>query len=512
MSRSEPKQVLVVDDEPLFLKSLADGLAPFGEREGFVVHTAHNGQDAILTLQARPIDLVLTDLRMPGVDGFQLIAWMIGQKKSTPVVVMTALPSLEARVQLRESGVFAVLQKPVDLSDVHRCIRAELDARRARVEGLATSAFLQLVSMERVSCVLTIRSGPRVGTMHISGGDLVHAELEDKEGLAAAHALVGLPDSAIDMVERDDVRSSGLRVPLAEVVLDALRTHDEQSRGRGSITSPPAPPQDVDIEFDIMKSVRPPALEKPTPPPPARPSTVPPGAKPTSSPRPPSVAPKAPSAAPSPPSAAPSSTARPPRAKFVWPELPDSGPVVSPVGDAAGAPALGSTPAPTSAPPTPAPTPSEVTPKTAPPEALEPEPRAPSVTAKKERSMNIINVDKANAAVNKLRESLGAGLVATDVWNIEDGMSIAGFNSQPVATALFNRITDLISETLSESGFPALNKYYMLDLDGDKLVVVLPLGSYRAGMLVDKKKAQLGVIVSVALPKYVAMLEEAIRG
>ena len=72
----------------------------------------------------------------------------------------------------------------------------------------------------------------------------------------------------IDMVERDDVRSSGLRVPLAEVVLDALRTHDEQSRGRGSITSPPAPPQDVDIEFDIMKSVRPPALEKPTPPPP----------------------------------------------------------------------------------------------------------------------------------------------------------------------------------------------------------------------------------------------------
>lgn len=280
MSRSEPKQVLVVDDEPLFLKSLADGLAPFGEREGFVVHTAHNGQDAILTLQARPIDLVLTDLRMPGVDGFQLIAWMIGQKKSTPVVVMTALPSLEARVQLRESGVFAVLQKPVDLADVHRCIRAELDARRARVEGLATSAFLQLVSMERVSCVLTIRSGPRVGTMHISGGDLVHAELEDKEGLAAAHALVGLPDSAIDMVERDDVRSSGLRVPLAEVVLDALRTHDEQSRGRGSITSPPAPPQDVDIEFDIMKSVRPPALEKPTPPPPARPSTVPPQANP----------------------------------------------------------------------------------------------------------------------------------------------------------------------------------------------------------------------------------------
>ena len=134
------------------------------------------------------------------------------------------------------------------------------------------------------------------------------------------------------------------------------------------------------------------------------------------------------------------------------------------------------------------------------------------VPVKKEIEMNVISVEKANAAVNKLRETLGVGLVATDVWNVEDGMPIAGFNSQPVATALFNRITDLISETLSESGFPSLNKYYMLDLDGDKLVVVMPLGKYRAGMLVDKKKAQLGVIVSVALPKYVNSLEEAIRG
>jgi hypothetical protein len=126
--------------------------------------------------------------------------------------------------------------------------------------------------------------------------------------------------------------------------------------------------------------------------------------------------------------------------------------------------------------------------------------------------MNVINIDKANNAVNKLRETLGTGLIATDVWSVDDGMSIAGFNSQPVATALFNRITDLITETLSESGFPLLNKYYLLDLDGDKLAVILPLGSYRAGMLVDKKKAQLGVIVSVALPKYITSLEEAMRG
>lgn len=464
------KNVLVVDDEPLFVRSLADGLKSAGERDGFVVRTVTNGNDAILAMQSEPFDLVLTDLRMAGVDGFQLISWMISNKKAIPVVVMTAMPSIEARLQLRDSGVFTVLQKPVDLADVHKCIVTELGARRARVEGLAVSAFLQLVSMERVSCILTIRSGAKVGHMGIVGGDLVHADFEEREGLSAAHFLVGLPEVVIEMVEREDVRQTGLRVPLAEVVLDALRSHDELARGKGSITSPPAALGEVDLEFDLLKSVRPPAVPEPetTPPPPAIVSALAASRVPLFEAGPPESSP--------PRSSRPGFGSRPPVVRGAWPG-------------------------------------SEPEPKNEETVALE-EPAAPSVPVpvKKEIEMNVISVEKANAAVNKLRETLGVGLVATDVWNVEDGMPIAGFNSQPVATALFNRITDLISETLSESGFPSLNKYYMLDLDGDKLVVVMPLGKYRAGMLVDKKKAQLGVIVSVALPKYVNSLEEAIRG
>ena len=118
-----------------------------------------------------------------------------------------------------------------------------------------------------------------------------------------------------------------------------------------------------------------------------------------------------------------------------------------------------------------------------------------------------MNIDKANHAIEKLQESLGAGLMAADIWVVQDGMSIAGHNSQPVATALFNRMTNMLNETLSESGFPSLSKYYLLDLDTDKLVIVLPCGEIRAGILVDKKKVQLGIIISVALPKFLAGLE-----
>ncbi|MBL8603191.1 MAG: hypothetical protein JNK72_14805 [Myxococcales bacterium] len=123
----------------------------------------------------------------------------------------------------------------------------------------------------------------------------------------------------------------------------------------------------------------------------------------------------------------------------------------------------------------------------------------------------LINLELARRAVERLRETLGEGLIATDVWLVEDAVPIVGFNSQPVATALFHQITDSIQETLAASGFPALSRYYLLDLEGDKLVAVLPMKRYRAGMLVDKKKSPLGVVVSVALPRYLALLDEAVR-
>jgi hypothetical protein len=348
------------------------------------------------------------------------------------------------------------------------------------------TAFLQLLSMERVSCELTLRSGPRVGRMAVLGGDLVSADFEELDGVAAAHALVGLPDVNIEMVEREHVRQSDFRVPLTAVVLEALRQRDEHEHGQGAFPSilPGPAPASIPPPFQTTTPPPSPPLYVSPPPPAARQleSFRPP--RPITSPPPPVARPIDPPRAVTPPPPAP----EPLRA------VPPPAPAPEPPGATPVQPTIAS---PASEPP--------------PPSSPEPTPRAVKQTPK-EQKMNVINIDKANNAVNKLRETLGTGLIATDVWSVDDGMSIAGFNSQPVATALFNRITDLITETLSESGFPLLNKYYLLDLDGDKLAVILPLGSYRAGMLVDKKKAQLGVIVSVALPKYITSLEEAMRG
>ena len=83
------KKVLIVDDEKSFLLSLEDGLKKHSDK--FQISTAENGQEAVSILKTMPIDLLVTDLNMPIMDGFELLAWVSREKRDIPIIVMTAL-------------------------------------------------------------------------------------------------------------------------------------------------------------------------------------------------------------------------------------------------------------------------------------------------------------------------------------------------------------------------------------------------------------------------------------
>jgi hypothetical protein len=119
-----------------------------------------------------------------------------------------------------------------------------------------------------------------------------------------------------------------------------------------------------------------------------------------------------------------------------------------------------------------------------------------------------VSVKQVGEAVQGLRTDLGAGLVACDVWVVADAVSLGGIDSNPAAIALFNRIADLLSKALEEAHFPPLNRYFMLDLEGGKMVVVVPAGTIRGGMLIDTTKTPLGMVLAVGLPHFRAALEQ----
>ncbi len=133
--------VLVVDDEPSIRKVIAAQLG----RDGHVVDTAQDGEEAIAALSNADIDVVLTDLRMPGLDGMGLLRWMRDTRPEVPVVVLTAWGTVETAVDALKEGATDFLTKPFDQVVLRRTIERALATRRARAQHLAADTPLELL-------------------------------------------------------------------------------------------------------------------------------------------------------------------------------------------------------------------------------------------------------------------------------------------------------------------------------------------------------------------------------
>lgn len=123
----------------------------------------------------------------------------------------------------------------------------------------------------------------------------------------------------------------------------------------------------------------------------------------------------------------------------------------------------------------------------------------------------MIDTKLLELAVQDLRNVLRDGLVATDIWDRSDGLSLAGFNQQPVAVALFTRIITELESSLSDSSFPPLSRYFLIDMEGNHTVAVINHGSLLQGVLVDNKRANLGILISVAIPRMLEAVAKAAR-
>jgi CheY-like chemotaxis protein len=110
------KHVLIVEDEKTVQLTLLDGLRKY-EKE-FRVLTAENGVVAKEVLEKLPVDLVVTDLKMPGMDGFELLSLIRRNHPYIPVIVMTAFGNPELEKWLESVGIFAYLEKPVDFTEL----------------------------------------------------------------------------------------------------------------------------------------------------------------------------------------------------------------------------------------------------------------------------------------------------------------------------------------------------------------------------------------------------------
>jgi two-component system, NtrC family, response regulator AtoC len=124
-------RVLVVDDEPGVRSFLSGAL----ETEGHEVDTAASGEEALTRLRARAFDLLITDLKMPGIDGLRLLEAALGLQPELPVIVVTAHGNVESAVQAMRLGAADYVQKPLASPAELRLLAERAIERRRLLDG-----------------------------------------------------------------------------------------------------------------------------------------------------------------------------------------------------------------------------------------------------------------------------------------------------------------------------------------------------------------------------------------
>jgi DNA-binding NtrC family response regulator len=127
----ESSRILVVEDEQTQLRTLAG----FFEKKGFSTETASSGEQALELIGKKSFDLVLTDQKMEGISGLELLERVKQENPETEVIVLTAFGDVRSAVQATKEGAYDYLTKPVDLEALDLSVRRALERRQLVLEN-----------------------------------------------------------------------------------------------------------------------------------------------------------------------------------------------------------------------------------------------------------------------------------------------------------------------------------------------------------------------------------------
>lgn len=161
-------RVLLVDDEPAILDLLGELFAGWG----YVTEAATSGEQALALVQRRAFDLAVLDIRMPGLDGLELLRRLKVHDAGIEVLMLTGNPSADSAVQALRDGAFGYIAKPVDPDELRhsassaierRALREEVRSLRSQLGQVPAPTELSFAAAERslIAQVLRIHGNDR---------------------------------------------------------------------------------------------------------------------------------------------------------------------------------------------------------------------------------------------------------------------------------------------------------------------------------------------------------------
>ena len=231
------RQILILDDDPEVLVLYTKILSRLPSRPR--VRVADNAAQALALLEAEPFELFITDLRMPKIDGFQVLLSARRRLPDLKTVVMTAMGNQQNRARAYDSGIDLFVEKPTTPAEIRifgECVEGLLQQgeKERGFRGIQSKSLMDLVQMECLSqnsTTLKITSGALEGRVWIVKGNIIDAEAMGKRGEEAFRFLFAWKTGNFESAPGDPTRERTIFASCESLLLTSAQALDENLAG-----------------------------------------------------------------------------------------------------------------------------------------------------------------------------------------------------------------------------------------------------------------------------------------
>jgi CheY-like chemotaxis protein len=223
------KKVLIVDDEETLTWSMSKSLSK--DKDKYEVIVANNGREALNLLKKNKIDLVISDIRMPDINGLDLLVTVKKEYPQTKVIIMTAYGSYDVQKEANRRGSLFYVEKPFEISDIRKIIIDLIGKEkgfRGKLFGLQLTDIIQMNCLGRLTTALIITRDGEKGVIYLNEGQIIHAECGDQKGADAFYKI-------LSWQEGEFVSNVGFIPPIQTIyqnwehlLVEAMRKNDEK--------------------------------------------------------------------------------------------------------------------------------------------------------------------------------------------------------------------------------------------------------------------------------------------
>ena len=223
------KKVLIVDDEETLTWSMAKSLSK--DKDKYEVIISNNGREALAQLGKNKIDLVITDIRMPDINGLDLMVKIKKEYPQTKVIIMTAYGSSDVQKEANQRGSLYYVEKPFEISDIRKIIIDLIGKKKGfqgKVFGLQLTDIIQMNCLGRLTTALIITRDGEKGIIYVNEGEIIHAQCGEQKGAEAFYSI-------LSWQEGEFVSNISFAPPVQTIyqnwehlLIEAMRRNDER--------------------------------------------------------------------------------------------------------------------------------------------------------------------------------------------------------------------------------------------------------------------------------------------